>query len=561
MVRLMCFAKFASIALVFGIFVAQGSMGSAQQSLAAEQSAVAALDPLHVAPHMEKSSDCGLIVTWDQQNMWCIQLALAHRSKAVEPESVKQMLEAIVDEHANVGVDRVVHCMFALCAGTLPPNLKSFYRQGWSGIFNEGDSGVVAMENAGHDLMQVLLDRCHHNGIEFMAGLRMNDRHGDPWQSPFGKEHPEWRLRDLHGMDYRHEGVRNTVFAVAEELVERYDVDGIELDWMRHCHMFNADEAEANAHLLTDLVSRIRRMLDEKGAQRGRRLHLGVRVPPTLTECQALGFEVKVWMQNGSIDYACPSDFFYNDLNTPTEDFVALARGSRCKIYPSVHAKIAEKHFHEVPSAAVYRALAKNFYAYGADGVSVYNFHYSWRADMGAEKDWPGVMHDLADLRNAGSVARGSRQYLLYPVWPRGKNPTGRAFDRYHSIDLARSPQGAHGSVVMRVAEDPKDPHFLSVLEFKVMGLQEDDQLTLSVNGQPTPNAKMEREFFATGRPESKGRELPPYWVCRVANPIGARWGDNELSLQLAPTAAQADSEKGVVAQEFIWNVNPISDR
>ena len=101
------------------------------------------------------------------------------------------------------------------------------------------------------------------------------------------------------------------------------------------------------------------------------------------------------------------------------------------------------------------------------------------RADMGAEKDWPGVMHYLADLRTAGSVARGSRQYLLYPVWPRGKNPTGPSFDRYHSIDLARGPEGAQGSVVMRVAEDPKDPHFASVLEFKVMGMQEDDQLTL----------------------------------------------------------------------------------
>jgi hypothetical protein len=90
-----------------------------------------------------------------------------------------------------------------------------------------------------------------------------------------------------------------------------------------------------------------------------------------------------------------------------------LKLGARCKIYPAVHAKIAEQHFHEVPSAAAYRALAKNFYAYGADGVSVYNFHYSWRADIGAEKDWPSVMQYLADLREPGSVERGSRQYLL----------------------------------------------------------------------------------------------------------------------------------------------------
>jgi hypothetical protein len=207
-----------------------------------------ASSPSQSASQVATRDDCRLIVTWDQQSMWCIQLAAAHRTKAVEPESVKQMLEAIVDEHAKVGVDRLVHCMFALCSGTVPPNLKSFYRQGWNGIYNEGDSGVVALEKAGYDLMKVLIDRSHHNGMEFMAGLRMNDRHGDPWQTLFGKEHPEWRMKELHGMDYRQQGVRDTVFAVAAELIERYDIDGLELDWMRHCHMFNANEAEASAH-------------------------------------------------------------------------------------------------------------------------------------------------------------------------------------------------------------------------------------------------------------------------------------------------------------------------
>jgi hypothetical protein len=493
--------------------------------------------------------------------MWCIQLAVAHRSKAVEPESVKQMLETIVDEHAKVGVDRLVHCMFALCSGTVPPNLKSFYRQGWNGIYNEGDSGVVALEEAEYDLMHVLLERCHHNGMEFMAGLRMNDRHGDPWQTQFGKEHPEWRLRDLHGMDYRHQGVRDTVFAVAQELVERYDVDGLELDWMRHCHMFNADEAEASAHLLTDLVSRMRRMLDEKAAKRGSPLHLGVRVPATIAECKALGFDIKTWMENGSIDYLCPSDFFYNILNTRTEDFVALARGTRCKVYPCVHAKIAEKHFHEVPSADAYRALAKNFYAYGADGVSVYNFHYSWRADMGAEKDWPSVMHSIADLRDAGSVARGGRQYMLYPVWLPGTNPTGRLFDRYYSIQLERSSQGSQGSVTMRVAEDPQDTQIQAIMEFKVMGIREGDQLKVLLNGQVIPPAVIEREFVSTGRPESKGRELPPYWIYRVKNPLGARWGDNELAIQLPPSSAQTDPGDSIVAEEFTWSVTPTSQR
>jgi hypothetical protein len=285
-------------------------------------------------------------------------------------------------------------------------------------------------------------------------------------------------------------------------------------------------------------------------------LKLGVRVPATIAECKALGFDIKTWMHSGSIDFLCPSDFFYNVLNTPTEDFVALARGTRCKIYPAVHAKIAEQHFHEVPSAAAYRALAKNFYAYGADGVSVYNFHYSWRADMGAEKDWPSVMQYLADLREPGSVERGSRQYLLYPVWLPGTNPTGKDFDRYYSIKLDRTKPGSQGSVTMRVAEDPKAAHVQSVLEFKVMGISEGDQLKLTINGQSIPDPSIQREFVSDGRAESKGRELPPYWIYRVENPLGARWGDSELSIQLTPSSTKNDAPN-VVVEEFIWNINP----
>ena len=89
------------------------------------------------------------------------------------------------------------------------------------------------------------------------------------------------------------------------------------------------------------------------------------------------------------------------------------------------------------------------------------------------------------------------------------------------------------------------------------MGIRESDQLNLIINGQPIPAASIQREFISTGRAESQGRELPPYWIYSVANPLGARWGDNELAIRLTSSSPQADSGSSVVAEEFNWNVTP----
>ena len=95
-------------------------------------------------------------------------------------------------------------------------------------------------------------------------------------------------------MDYKHPEVRQAVLAFAEEFLNRYEIDGIELDWMRHCHVFKSSEAVASAPILTAFVADMRKVVDQARQKRGRgRLLLGVRVPQTVEECWSLGFDVR----------------------------------------------------------------------------------------------------------------------------------------------------------------------------------------------------------------------------------------------------------------------------
>ena len=73
------------------------------------------------------------------------------------------------------------------------------------------------------------------------------------------------------------------------ELFERFDIDGVELDFMRHPTFFPLKYGYANRHLMTDLVRHVKRRMADVSKDRGRRLDLAVRVPPTLYDANRLG--------------------------------------------------------------------------------------------------------------------------------------------------------------------------------------------------------------------------------------------------------------------------------
>ena len=140
------------------------------------------------------ASNCKLIVSYDANGMWGLQLISANRDKKLDADAVKTFLEEVVDEHAKAKVDRIVHSIFGLPWGTAAPGFKSFYRQPdnwWTMCDNKTDSGVQGFEEAGYDLVQVLLDRSRKDGVEFIGGLRMNDQHGGTESRPFCTEHPQ----------------------------------------------------------------------------------------------------------------------------------------------------------------------------------------------------------------------------------------------------------------------------------------------------------------------------------------------------------------------------------
>ena len=129
----------------------------------------------------------------------------------------------------------------------------------------------------GVDPYALLLAEARRHGLEALLTYRMNDIHGDPFlEHKFWLQHPEYRLAKPYdswavrhaGLDFGHDAVRDYTFRLIEEAVQRYDCDGIELDFVR-CPAFfqNGPEAERIAKM-NDLVRRVRQMLDAEGQKR-----------------------------------------------------------------------------------------------------------------------------------------------------------------------------------------------------------------------------------------------------------------------------------------------------
>ena len=270
----------------------------------------------------------------------------------------------------------------------------------------------------GVEPLNLYIDRCHKHGMTFLAGFRMNDRH---WVCPFWERNPQWHL-DRGTFDYRHDGVRDWMLSMMTEIVERYDVDGLELDWMRLPPVFAERPAlPEQCSVITRFVARIRRMLEKAGAAKGRTLTLGVRVPAWLDECLTFGFDVATWITDGLIDSVTPTDASYCDFHARyREDFGALTCDRPCMLYPAIHPihdRAIQNFAQGIMTLDHYRALAHSLYAQGADGLSVYNYQYHWRGDPRTDVGYPEVLGYFRHLRDPDEIAGHRREYLYYPMY------------------------------------------------------------------------------------------------------------------------------------------------
>lgn len=157
-------------------------------------------------------------------------------------------------------------------------------RETWTPADRQWHESLRHFLDNGIDPFAVMLAEAKRLKLEALLSFRMNDGHQMAiLETKFWAEHPEFHLfhpDQGHTLDYGHQEVRDHMLLQIEEAVQRYDCDGIELDFNRFPIFFNEKTSgEQRVAKMNKLVGRIRKMLDVEGKKRNRHLVLGVRPP------------------------------------------------------------------------------------------------------------------------------------------------------------------------------------------------------------------------------------------------------------------------------------------
>lgn len=437
--------------------------------------------------------------------------------------------------------------------------------------------------DAGIQPLQVLLDQCHKRGMAFVAGFRMNDNHGlahFPDRAEFVDSHPEWWLpdtrepgpnRDLYEgriLDYTFDGVRQFIIEMAQELLTHFDVDGMELTFREPAY-FPFPEGRQRAHLMTDLVRRLRGLLDEHSRE-GQRLTLGARVFSTIDECLDKGLDVSAWIDEGLIDCLCPENTMYSDFNAGYAEFGALTRNSQCLLYPGLHPWISDRRrrvFKSAMTPSNSRALAHTFYGVGADGISIYNHYVGF---LRFPPFYPQALQIFHELRDPQKVEGGERHYVFDPTeesWGKilaeGDLVEGEWKPVAWERDASAGPDGwkAGAPEAVRVVLDRSEAQPAGVYPFRLYEhMDRVIQATLLLRGSMAERDEVEVKLNGVPMADTLlGSSDATYLINR---PPDVRWypvpsdamiyGENQLSITLISEDPQATGEI-VIDEVEIW--------
>jgi hypothetical protein len=307
--------------------------------------------------------------------------------------------------------------------------------------------------------------RARAKGLSPWISMRMNDLHNvdDPesfMHSTFWRQHPEfrrvpWREVDWRdrAFDFAHPEVRAYHFRLIEEYCQRYDFDGLELDWMRFGFHFRPGLEAEGAPLLTEFMRQTRRLLDTWEKKRGHRIQLGARVPSRPQAAMGLGMDGALWAREGLVQLLVVAPFWASiDTDIPVELWRRLA-GDKVTLAAGLELLLRPYHAYrplQFNSLETVRGAAAALLQRGADRVYLFNYMDS-ETEMPDRANYPALLRECGRLETLTGKPR--RHIVTYPDTMAPGDPTPAALPKvleagqWTSLRLAVGPKLSDGQV------------------------------------------------------------------------------------------------------------------
>ena len=454
---------------------------------------------------------------------------------------------------------------------TYADRLGPDYSRGWA-------PGIRALRAEGTDVLKVVTQHMRAKGKEVLAAIRMNDTHHlhidhtHPLCSQFAIDNRQFVIKQPDGrtnetaLDYSYPEVRRHRLNIMREIAEKYDVDGLELNFVRWAKHFPRDQGREKAAIMTDYIGEIHAMLAAAAKKRNRdRLTLGVRVPESIAACWLAGCDVETWVKRGWIDYVVVSTWNNTDPQVRVDEFARFTKpanvdtivvmgnmiGSLSASPPTVLDRpVAMSAKHKTNSYLAMliteteaRGAAANYYAWGADSISFWNVGIHFGGEVTATpKQRDRMKRWTHAVRTQESIFAGPRTYRYlpmskgissrkppvrnYPWYDEGRSPLGHVTSPVITFD--DSSTGQRKAFPFRMADGRNGGKLTGKLTFWVYRLKANDGLVIDINGKPVEAKHIHRVASGERRGGVPGQRIE----IALANCPPFR-GDNELGLTL----------------------------
>ena len=473
-----------------------------------------------------------------------------------EPPMQKEEFESVVDELAGTPVEALMFCLGdgrTMLHDTQVGELWGDHVDEWTHlIFRRTYQNVKGLITQGHDPLRIVCDRAHEKGMLFYPTLLLQLESGkrggrgyDIRSSTFRMDNKQLDIGaggDLdadfpgyHCADFKHQRIREERFAIIEEVLARYPVDGIELHMNFWPYYFHPADVEAGREIMTAWITKIHQAVKRSGVSR----ELVIRIPASIETCLARGLDPQEWIQRGIVDVLVPQNPARPKLMDPNSEMlvyeewllrdirtlVAAARGSHCRIHATISSQLNSDRLAEAPIEMI-RAAACNYWAQGVDGMYLSQWHGNWPFEASFYEKMREIPHpDIMDSKD--------KFYHVPTVTNRGYQP---GLTRQLPAELRKNESL---ELTLTITDDLADWDVAGrvhqvLLRFRVMNMTENDRLIFRLNGKVLPDSALRKvnEMYRMSAP--RYRTGSGYWfIFRLDREHWPQKGENILEVRL----------------------------
>ena len=474
-----------------------------------------------------------------------------------EPPMQKEECEAAVDELAGTPVEALMFCLGdgrTMMHDTQVGELWGHNVDTWTHqIFRRTYQNAQGLIEQGHDPLRVVCDRAHDVGILLYPTLLMQLESGVRGGGGYDIRSSDFRLdnkhldiggsanvdRDFPGFhcaDFKHRKVRDERFAIIEEVLIRYPVDGIELQLNFWPYYFHPDEIQNGRRIMTEWIARVFDAVKRSGPER----ELVISIPAGVDFCLSRGLDPLEWINRGIVDVLVAHKPAHPELMDPNGTFlvyegwllddigslVEAARSSNCRVHAAIDSHIDSDRLAEAPIEMI-RAAACSFWDRGVSGLYVSQWHGNWPYDA-------TFYEKLRELPHPDIMASRDKFYHIPTTAGRFNNPE---LTRQLPVKLeVNRPVDLELDITDDLTrwDDSGRVHEV-LLRFRIMNTTELDWLKFRLNGEWLPETSLRKinQMYRMSAP--RYRTGSGYWfIFRLDRDHWPRIGRNRIEVLLA---------------------------